>query len=109
MMGGKNNSRSWAKSSLDDTNDIGNTQTTKERPKKKVLESGGTGRKVINKRIILHVNSDKVIETRCGKVEDSRDFFGMEKIGSFIPVLHVSLGFDRRIQSTWLSGSPKGD
>jgi sRNA-binding carbon storage regulator CsrA len=90
-MGSQDDSRRRAKSSFDDTDNIGDTQTTEQWPQKEVLESGGAGWEIVNQRIIFHVDSDKVVETGGGKVEDTRDLLRVEKIGSFVPVLVVSL------------------
>jgi hypothetical protein len=96
----QNNSRRWTECSFDDTDDIGNTQTREERPKKEVLKSGRTGRKVINQRIIFHVDPDEVVETWSWEIEDPRNFLGMEKIGSFVPVLEISTELGEKILST---------
>jgi sRNA-binding carbon storage regulator CsrA len=90
-MGSQDDSRRRAKSSFDDTDNIGDTQTTEQWPQKEVLESGGAGWEIVNQRIIFHVDSDKVVETRGRKVEDTRDLLRVEKIGGFVPVLVISL------------------
>jgi hypothetical protein len=84
------------KCGFNNTDDIGNTQTREERPKEEVLKSGRTGRKVINQRIIFHVDPDEVVKTWSREIEDSRNFFSMEKIGSFIPVLKISFEIRRK-------------
>jgi len=91
----QNNTRRRTECSFDDTDDIGNTQTTEERPKKEVLKYGRTGRKVINQRIIFHIDPDEVVETWSWEIEDPRNFLCMEKVGSFIPVLEISFEIRR--------------
>jgi sRNA-binding carbon storage regulator CsrA len=90
-MGSQDDSRSRTESSFDDTDNIGDTQTTEQWPQKEILESRRTGWEIVNQRIIFHVDSDKVVETGGGKVEDTRDLLRVEKIGSFVPVLVISL------------------
>ena len=88
-MSSQDDSRSRTESSFDDTDNIGDTQTTEQWPQKEILESSGAGWEIVNQRIIFHVDSDKVVETGGREVEDTRDFLRMEKIGSFVPVLQV--------------------
>ena len=96
-MGSQNDSRSRTESRLDNTNNIGDTQTTEQWPQEEILKSSWTGREVINQRIIFHVDSDKVVEAGCREVENTGNFLCMEEIGSFIPVLtHVSLARAKR-------------
>lgn len=92
-MSGQDNAGSRTQGCFDHTDNIGDTQTGKERPQRKVLESCRAGWEVVNQRIIFHVDSDEVVQTRRGECKDSRDFFSMEEIGGFVPVLvsHVSL------------------
>jgi len=74
----QDDSRSRTESSFDDTNDIGNTQTTEQRPQEEILESSGTGWEIVDQRIIFHIDANKVVETRCREVEDTRDFLSVE-------------------------------
>jgi hypothetical protein len=91
-MGGQDDAGSRTQGRFNNTNNIGDTQTGKERPHGKVLESGRAGREVVYQRIIFHIDSDKVVEARRRERQNSRDFLGMEEIGGFVPVLlsHVS-------------------
>ena len=41
---------------------------------------------MIAKSIILHVDANEVVQSRCGKAENARNFFGMEKIRGLIPM-----------------------
>ena len=99
-MGGQDNSRCRTKSGLDNADDVGNAQTAKQRPKEKVLKSGGTRRKIVNQRVIFHIDSNEVVETGSWEVEDTRNLLGMEKIRCLVPVLHISQDFILAIQST---------
>jgi hypothetical protein len=99
-MGSQDDPRSRTESSFNDTDNIWDTQTTKQWPQKEILESSRAGWEIVNQRIIFHVDSDKIVETGCGEVEDTRNFLGVEKISSFVPVLHVSLTLAGRVQST---------
>jgi hypothetical protein len=86
----ENNTRRRGECSFDYADNIGNTQTTKQRPEKKILETSRTGGEVVDQRVIFHVDSDKIIKTRSGEIEDSRNFLGVEKVGRFIPMLPVN-------------------
>lgn len=77
-MGRQDDSRSRAESSFDDTNDIGDTQTTEQWPQKEILEPSGTRGEIVDQRIIFHVDADKVVETRCGEIEDTGNFLSVE-------------------------------
>jgi hypothetical protein len=90
----KNNTRSGTKSGFNYTNDVGHAQTCEQGPQKKVLKSSWTGGEIVYQRVIFHIDSDKIIETGSGKVENSRNFLSVEKIGCLIPVLLVSLAVD---------------
>jgi hypothetical protein len=92
IMGGQDDAGSRTQGRFNHTNNIGDTQTGKERPHGKVLESGRAGWEVVNQRIIFHIDSDKVVQAGRRERPDPRDFLGMEEIGGFIPVLlsHVS-------------------
>jgi hypothetical protein len=57
-MRGENDPRRRAKRGFDDANNIGHTQAAEERPEKEILEPSWAGGKVINERIILHVDPD---------------------------------------------------
>lgn len=41
---------------------------------------------MVAKSVILHIDTDQVIETRSWEAEDARDFLGMEKVGGLVPV-----------------------
>lgn len=87
----QNNSGSRAESSFDDTDNVWHTQATEKRPKKEVLKRSWTRWKIINQRIVFHVDSDKIIEARSREIEDSRNLFRMEEISGLVPVLRVRL------------------
>lgn len=95
-MSGKYNSWSRTEGGFDHANNIGHTQTTEEWPEEEILEAGGTRWEVVDEGIIFHVDSDEVVKTGRWEVEDSWDFFGMEEIGCFVPMLGwVSGGWGR--------------
>ena len=41
---------------------------------------------MVAQSIILHVNSDQVVQSWCRKAENARDLLSMEQICSFVPV-----------------------
>lgn len=41
---------------------------------------------MVTQSVILHVNSDKVVETRSRKAQDAGYLLGVEKVGSLVPV-----------------------
>jgi hypothetical protein len=61
IMGRQDDTGSRAQGRFNHTNNIRDTQTREERPHGKVLESCRAGRKVVNQRIIFHVDSHKVV------------------------------------------------
>jgi hypothetical protein len=103
IMGGQDDAWCGAQGRFNHTNNIRDTQTRKERPHGKVLESGRARREIVNQRIIFHIDSDKVVEAGRRERQNARDFLGMEEIGGFVPVLlsHVSWSLCGVIRSTW--------
>jgi len=92
-MGSQDDARSGTKSGFDNANNVGHAQTAKERPQREVLKSSGARWKIVNQRVIFHVDSDEIIQTRSGKVENPRNLLGVEKIGRLVPVLQVRFAF----------------
>lgn len=72
--------------SFNDSNNIGDGKTTKERPHGEVLESGRRRGELVAQGVILHIDTHKVVQTRSREAEDARDLLGMEKVGSLVPV-----------------------
>jgi len=73
-------------SSLDDTDNILYTQASEQWPQGEVLESCWRRRELVAKSVVLHVNADEVVQSRCRKAENSRDLLGVEKICGLVPV-----------------------
>jgi len=73
-------------SGLDNTDNVRDGQAGKERPHGEVLEAGGRRRELVAKGVILHIDTDKVIESRGGEAQDARDFLGVEQVRSLVPV-----------------------
>ena len=36
--------------------------------------------------VILHINPDQIVETRCRKAQDAGHFLSMEQVGGLVPV-----------------------
>lgn len=86
VMADEDDAAGGGKSCLDYTNDVGNGQTGKQRPHGEVLKSGRGRRELIAERVILHVDPNKIVQSRCGKRKNSRNLLGVEEVGSFVPV-----------------------
>jgi len=69
-----------------DTNNIRNRQAAEQWPHGKILESGRRGWKLVAQCVVLHVDSNKVIQTRSREAEDSRYLLGVEEVGGLVPV-----------------------
>lgn len=82
----QNNPASWRYGCLDNADNVRDRETAEERPHGEVLETSRRGWELIAKGIVLHVNADQVVQTRRGEAEDSRNLFGMEQVGSFVPM-----------------------
>lgn len=61
-------------------------QTGEKRPHGKVLETRWRGWELIAQSIVLHVNSNKIIETRSREAQNPRNFLGVEEVGRLVPV-----------------------
>lgn len=71
---------------LDNTNDVRDRKTGPQGPHGEVLESRGRRRELVAESIVLHVDPNQIIQPRRRETEDSRDFFGVEKIRRLVPV-----------------------
>jgi hypothetical protein len=82
----KDDPSGWRDGGFDDTDDVGNRQTRKQRPHGKVLEAGRRGRELIAQSVVLHVDTDKVVESGSGETKNARDLLSVEEVGGFVPV-----------------------
>lgn len=82
----ENDTTSRRHSGLDNTDNVRDGQAGEERPHGKVLETGRRRRELVAKGVILHVDTDKVVESWGREAQNARDFFGMEQVRSLIPV-----------------------
>ena len=71
---------------FDDSNNVRDGEAAKQRPHGEVLETSRRRRELVAEGVILHVNADKVVESRGREAQDSRDFLSVEQISSFVPV-----------------------
>lgn len=50
------------------------------------MEAGGRGGELVAQGVVLHVDADQVVQTRCGETEDARYFLSVEQVGGLVPV-----------------------
>jgi hypothetical protein len=50
------------------------------------LEASGRRRELVTESVVLHVDTDEVVESGSREAEDTRNFFGVEEVGGFVPV-----------------------
>jgi len=50
------------------------------------LETGGRRRELVTESVVLHVDTDKVVEPGSREAEDARNLLGVEEVGGLVPV-----------------------
>lgn len=86
VMTNENDPTGWGDSRFDYANDVGDGQAGKQRPHGEVLEAGWRGWKLVAKSVVLHVDSDQVIQPGSWEAEDARHLLCMEQVCSFVPM-----------------------
>ena len=76
----------WGNSSLDDTNNVRNRETAEEWPHGKVLEASGRRWKLVAQSVVLHVDTDQVIQAWSWEAENTRNLFSMEQVSGLVPM-----------------------
>lgn len=71
---------------LDDADDVGDGETREQGPHGEVLKACRRGGKLVAEGIVLHVDTDKVIEPRGGETQDAGNLLRVEQVGSLVPV-----------------------
>src|SRR6476469_5624941 len=74
----KDNTTSWRKSCLYDTNDIWNGQTREQWPHGEVLETSWRRRELVAESIILHVNTNEIVQSRCRETQNAGNLLSVE-------------------------------
>lgn len=82
----KDDPASWRHCGLDHADDVGDGQAGKQGPHGEVLETGGRRRELIAQGVVLHVDTNKIVQAWSREAQNSRDLFSVEKIGSLVPV-----------------------
>lgn len=71
---------------FNDANNVRDGQAVEKGPHGKVLESGRGRGELVAQSIILHVDADKVIQSRSREAQNTRNLFSMEQVSSLVPV-----------------------
>ena len=82
----ENNPAGRRHSSLDNTHDVGDGQAGEQRPHGEVLESCRRRRELVAQGVVLHIDPDQIVQTRCREAQDARDLLGVEEVGGLVPV-----------------------
>lgn len=86
VMTDKDDPASWRHCGLDHADDVGDGQAGEQGPHGEVLETGGRRRELIAQGVVLHVDTNKIVQAWSREAQNSRDLFSVEKIGSLVPV-----------------------
>ena len=73
-------------SRLNYSHNVGDRETSEQWPHRKVLETSWGRRELVAKCVVLHVDTDKVVQSRRRETEDTGDLFSVEQVGCFVPV-----------------------
>uniref|UniRef100_A0A1Y1K5I4 Uncharacterized protein n=1 Tax=Photinus pyralis TaxID=7054 RepID=A0A1Y1K5I4_PHOPY len=82
----KDDSSSRRHGCLNNANNVWDGQAVEKRPHGKILEPSRGGRELVAESIVLHVNADQVVQPRSREAQNTRDFLGVEQVGSLIPM-----------------------
>ena len=82
----KYDAASWRQGGLNNAYDVRNGEAREKRPHGEVLESRRRGRELVAQRVVLHVDSDEIIESRRWETEDTRHLLGVEEVRRLVPV-----------------------
>lgn len=86
VMRNKDDPASGGHCGFNDSDDVGNRQTVEKGPHGEVLEASRGRRELVAKSIILHVDTNQIVQTGGGEAQNARDFLGVEKVGGLVPV-----------------------
>lgn len=86
VVAGEDDSSCWRHCSFDYSNDVRDGETREEWPHREILKAGRRRGKLVAQGIVLHVDSNQIIESGRREAQNARHLLGVEQVRGLVPV-----------------------